>query len=104
MLNLELFQESIFAAVDFFFFRPIYNYLNIKNMKTIKYTLGIIAMVVTFSSCTVEELELASAAGYAVPEQTSTGGPQSTDTTTTTTDSSTQTIEEIDPPVIPTKP
>lgn len=60
-------------------------------MKTIKYTLGIIAMVVTFSSCTIEELELAS------------------DSQNTTTE---QVIDspvldkgdEIDPPVIPTKP
>ena len=28
-------------------------------MKTIKYTIGIFALLVTFSSCTVEELELA---------------------------------------------
>ncbi|RTY95831.1 hypothetical protein [Flavobacterium sp. GT3R68] len=67
-------------------------------MKTIKYTVGIIAMVVTFSSCTVEELELASAAGVIITEQT-------TDSSTQNTESSAQHKEgDIDPPTPPTKP
>lgn len=63
-------------------------------MKTIKYTLGIIAILVTFSSCTVEELALARAAGYIVTEPI----PDSSTQTTT------PVVQDIDPPVIPTKP